>query len=148
MDDEELTVQLLSEFNKSIDSTDEFAENNDNECLNQYGRIIVDFEWIEGLRSGSRLVWVPKEECIYYSNAISKKHNAIACTCYDSSCKERIMILEDGTATRLTNTINHTHGSLYNVYKERTLYTFMKERCRTAPASALIRDIYNEAVVK
>lgn len=155
MDDEELTKQLLNEFNNSIENRienviydDERDENSDYELNRQNGPISLNFEWIEGLRTGSRLVWVPSEDGLYYSNAINKKNSAIACTCFIKHCKERILILDDGTATRENLSTNHTHGSLYHVFKERFLFAFMKERCRTAPASALIRDVYNEAVVK
>lgn len=151
MDNEELTKQLLNEFDNSIENLkddDEIENNNDDETnCNASGLFILIFAWIEGLRTGSRLVWIPSEEAIYYSNAINKKHNAIACTCYIKGCNARILILNDGTAASETRTANHNHGSLYNIYKERFLYTYMKERCRSAPASALIRDIYNEAVL-
>lgn len=156
MDNDELAKQLLEEFDKSIESIindnksndNESKDNNDDELNNNHnGQISLAFTWIEGLRTGSRLVWIPSEESIYYSNAISKKQNAIACTCFVKDCKKRILILNDGTAVRETHSVDHNHGSLYNVYKERILYANMKERCRTAPASAVIRDIYNEAVV-
>lgn len=152
MNNEELTLHLLSEFNRSIgnndDDDDEGVTNDEsNGAFDINGRITFRYIWIEGLREGSRLVWVPTEECIYYSNAVSKKHDsAIACTCFVDDCTERIYILNDGTAIKDTNSSSHTHGTLYNFYKERCLYTFMKQRCRTAPASALIRDVYNEAV--
>lgn len=107
----------------------------------------MDFTWIEGLRKGSRLVWVPSEDNLYLSKAMSSKYDALACTCYMKGCKERIFIMNDGTVGRATRTSNHNHASLYNVYKELFLFNWMKERCRTAPASALIRDIYNEAVL-
>lgn len=150
MNNEELTQQLLSEFNRSIgnqdNNSDEYFLDVESNGTND-GRITYRYTWIEGLREGSRLVWVPTEECIYYSNAVSKKHdNAIACTCFVDECTERIYILNDGTAVKDRNSSSHTHCSLYNFYKERYLYTFMKQRCRTAPTSALIRDIYNEAV--
>lgn len=143
-----MAIQLLSEFDNSI--SNERANINDESASDDEfnGQKSLHFIWIEGLRTGSRLVWVPSEESIYYTNAISKKHTAIACTCIQKDCKERILIMEDGSATRETSVVNHTHGSLYHIYKERILYTYMKERCRTAPASAVIRDIYNEAVLQ
>lgn len=132
MDNEELTKQLSNEFIKSIENViydDESDKNNYVELnTNRNGPISLDFAWIEGLRTGFRLVWDPSEESIYYSNAISKKHNAIACTCYVKDCKERILIMNDGTAAKGTNTVHHTHGSLYNVYKERYLYIHIYER--------------------
>lgn len=157
MDSDDLAQQLLNEFNVSTEESriddneceenDARFDNNENYISNGQRLIKFNFSWIEGLRTGSRLVWVPEEENIYYSNAINTKFNAIACTCYENDCNVRIFIMEDGTASKETNASSHTHGSLYQVYKERYLYTWMKERCRTAPASALIRDIFNEAVV-
>lgn len=157
MDNDDLAQQLLNEFNISTggskndedESGENYArlDNNQNYVNNGIRFNKFNFSWIEGLRTGSRLVWVPEEENIYYSNAINTKFNAIACTCYQNDCNARIFILDDGTAAKETNESSHTHGSLYQVYKERYLYTWMKERCRKAPASALIRDIYNEAVL-
>lgn len=150
MNDEQLAQQLLSEFDKSIENSRENVEieDNDDDESNRdpSGLFILIYVWIEGLRSGSRLAWIPSEECVYYSNAISKKHNAVAYTCHQKGCHERIFIRDDGTALREKRTANHNHGSHYNVYKERMLYKFMKERCQTAPASAMIYDIYQEAV--
>lgn len=152
MDDEELTQQLLNEFNKSSveNEFDESVSKEDNDDVqlncNPSGLFILIFAWIEGLRKGSRLVWIQSEENVYYANGISKKHDAIACTCYISGCRSRVFILKDGTAARETPTANHNHGSLYNVYKERFLFTYMKDRCRTAPITTLIYDIYKEAV--
>lgn len=147
MDNDELTQQLLREFNKSDDDENHINNNNDDETNSHVSDRTLVFSWIEGLRAGSRLVWVPAENCIYYSNAVSKKHNnAIACTCFVDDCTERIYILENGTATKNMYSNGHCHGSLYNLYKERFLFSFMKDRCRNAPASATIRDIYNEAV--
>lgn len=170
MNNEDLTQQLLSEFNTSVgnemsnnderieNSNDEQIENSNAERLensndeplstNAAGLFMLTFTWVEGLRAGSRLVWIPDEECLYYTNAISKKYDAMACTCYVNGCTQRIFIMNDGTAGRASRTMNHNHESLYNTYKDRSLFTFMKERCRTAPASAMmIRDIYNEAVL-
>lgn len=79
---------------------------------------------------------------------MNKKFNAIACTCFENDCNVRIVLINDDTASKVTNAETHTHGSLYHVYKERELFVWMKETCRTAPASATIRDIYNEAVVQ
>lgn len=86
MNNEDLAKQLLNEFdNQSIENptyNDERDENNDessqNDELNSNGPKTLNFEWIEGLRTGSRLVWVPSEESIYYANAISKKKQ---CNC-------------------------------------------------------------------
>lgn len=156
MENDDLVKQLLEEFNESIgelryedESENIDAQLDDNQNTVRKGNKLIsyDFQWIEGLRAGSRLVWVPREENIYYSNTINIKRDAISCTCYENSCTARILILSDGTAAKESNSQNHTHGSLYQVYKERYLFSWMKERCRTAPASALIRDIYNEAVM-
>lgn len=122
MDDEELTNELLNEFDTPAETEDlpnEPSENENNDDVrinicNATGFFLLMFTWIEGLRKGSRLIWVPNEECIFYSNAINQKDGAIACTCYIKGCKERIFIRNDGSAIRKT-TPNHNHGSLYTV---------------------------------
>lgn len=155
MDNEDLAQQLLDEYNKSIEE----LENNDDDGSgeNETARLDINhnsngrryiYSWIEGLRTDSRLVWVPEEENLYYTNAINKKSNTIACTCFEDDCNARIVLINDDTASKVPNAGIHTHGSLYHVYKERKLFAWMKETCRTAPASATIRDIYNQAVVQ
>lgn len=162
MDNDELTQQLLSEFNVQELSQDQISNdengaisneelnNNQNRFeLNQHGLIATEFIYFEGLRTGSRLVWVASEQCIYVYNTASKKFQGLSYTCFDERCKSRILIMNDGTAGKEIKTPNHfPHGPLYEVYKERCLYTWMKERCRTAPASAQIRNIYDEAVLE
>lgn len=161
MDNDELTRQLLNEFNEhelseeqiNNDENHVFLDNEINNnlrhILNERGLIEVEFIWFEGLRTGSRLVWVPKEECVYYYNTTSRKFDALAFTCFDERCKARILIMNDGTAGKEISSPDHyPHGSLYALYKERCLYTWMKERCRTAPASVIIRNIYDEAVIE
>lgn len=151
MDNFELTKQLLCEFSNSIEKIcDDERDSNHNENQNtsqNTTHITLDFVWIEGLRTGSRLVWVPSDESIYYSNAISKQYNGIACTCFEQKCNARIYIMNDGTASKQFGSPKHNHGSLYHIYKERVLYSNMKARCQTALPSTSIRDIYNEAVV-
>lgn len=159
MDNDDLIDQLLNEFNDhqldeeqiNSDENNIFLDNEINNNLelnlNKHGLIALQFDWFEGLRTGSRLVWVPNEECIYYSNA--KRKNGTAYTCFHEECKARILIMDDGTAGKEIKSPEHyPHGSLYEVYKERCLFTWMKERCRTAPASVIIRNIYDEAVVE
>lgn len=145
MGDEELASQLLNEFEKSDEI--EFLPPNDDEKnddaqknCDPSGLLMLIFTWIEGLRKGSRLV------CLFYANVAADEENEIACTCYVKNCKERIFIKDDGSGKR-KKPPNHNHGSLYNVYKERFLFTFMKERVRTAPASAVNRDVFDEAVL-
>lgn len=151
MDDEELASQLLNEFEKSDEieylppNDDEKNDDAQKNC-DPIGLLMLIFTWIEGLRKGSRLVWVPSEECLFYANAAADKVNEIACTCFVKGCRERIFIKDDGSGKR-KKPPNHNHGSLYNVYKERFLFTFMKERVRTAPASAENRDVFDEAVL-
>lgn len=168
MNNEDLTQQLLSEFTSFVENNDEeyykddkqneSGSNNNNDdrternndeplSTNPSGLFMLIFTWIEGLEAGSRLVWVPDEEFLYYTNTISKKYDAIACTCFVQGCTQRIFLMNDGTAGRESPIADHKHESLYKTYKERSLFTFMKERCRTAPVSAMIRDIYNEAVL-
>lgn len=100
------------------------------------------------IREGSKLIWVASEECLYYTNAVNARLNAIACTCYEDDCRARILNKNDNTAVREFRSMPHiSHGSMYNKYKKTCLFVFMKKRCLSAPASATTKDIYDEAVL-
>lgn len=148
MDNIELAQQLLAEYHHATNEelVEEVVYNNN---LNERGLIEFEILWYEGLRTGSNLMWVQQEECIYYINGKSIKFNALAYTCIDERCTARILLLRDGTAAKEIDSPKHLpHGILYALYKERCLYTWMKHRSRTAPASVVIRNIYEEAVLE
>lgn len=148
MDNEELTRRLLNEFADYEARNDQVTKSieNSNKSQNEYESI--EFEWIEGSRSDSKLIWVPSEHCLYYTNVFNARLNAVACTCYEKECRARILIKKDNTAIRQLSSMPHiSHGSMYHTYKEKRLFVFMKERCLTVPASASTKSIYDEAVL-
>lgn len=143
MDDDQIAQNLLEEYNL-VDNESEHTEHADENNFNFLGIAFMAFIWIEGLRAGSKLVWIPEQECLYYRNGQSK--HGTACTCVVSGCDARIFLRDDGTA-EVNASMHKLHNtSLYPMYKERDLFKWMKDRCRSAPASATIRDIYDEAV--
>lgn len=146
MDNEQIIQNLLSEYNltgNEAEDADVDSEDVDHN-MNFLGIIFMTFIWIEGLRAGSKLIWIPDQECLYYVNGKSK--HGTACTCIVKGCDARIFLQQDGTAKSDLSVHKLHDSSLYPMYKERELFTWMKERCRTAPASATLRDIYEEAV--
>lgn len=143
MDDEQIVQNLLNEYNLIDDVAENESEPAENSNINFLGVVFMTFIWIEGLRTGSKLIWIPDQECLYYVNG--KHKNGTACTCIVNGCDARISLRADGTAK--TDSSHKLHASsLYPMYKERDLFKWMKDRCRSAPASATIRDIYEEAV--
>lgn len=140
MDNEQVLQNLLEEYNLNDDET----EHTGNSSFNLLGIVFMTFIWIEGLRAGFKLIWIADQECLYYING--KNKNGTACTCIVKGCDARIFLQDDGTA-KADTAIHKLHGaSLYSMYKERYLFKQMKDRCRSAPASATLRDIYEEAV--
>lgn len=75
---DKLSTRLLTEMNSAICSTNETEEVD----LNTFGEIEVFFEWIPGLRKGSKLLWAYEEEHLYYVNSYSQKKKITACTLY------------------------------------------------------------------
>lgn len=162
MDNSKLEEMLLAEFNdyieivendetQSIDSetqvqieSHEAHEAKEDEIQNQR-RIPMRIVWIEGRRPG-RLVWDEVDHNLYYRDGERKEFNAEALKCKTENCDARMYITKDGQAFRLRNSIAHTHGSMYSIYKETMLFNWMKKRCETAPASASNYNIYEEAV--
>lgn len=64
------------------------------------------FELVTGYRNGSKLLWVSSENCFYRQNTYSKPHDGIAYTQYNSECKARKVLRNNGMES---NTIAVTH---------------------------------------
>lgn len=107
----------------------------------------LQFQIIEGLRQGSKLLWVPHEQQLYYKNSFSNKTNITGYTCRVPDCPARVNVRADNTAYR-DPTIGHltSHGSQYSAYKQMVCEANMKQRAKTAPASVSSYAIYMEAV--
>lgn len=82
---DKLSAKLLNEINNSICATNAVEEAD----LQMIGEIEVIFEWIPGLRQGSKLLWAYEEENLYYANSYSKKTKITACTCIEPKCNAR-----------------------------------------------------------
>lgn len=146
-DNDELAQKLLGEYNLIEDKDDEQTEQTvqKNNTIGAAGIIFMAFIWIEGLRAGSKLVWIPQEENLYYVNGQNK--NGTACTCIVKECDARVFLNDNGMAKSDHTSFQKSHeSSLYPMYLERHLFKWMKDRCRSAPASATLLDIYEEAV--
>lgn len=77
------------------------------------------------------------------------KRGRWAYTCQCKECNARIFLKEDDTAFKLSGMEhNYPHGRMYNEYKRRWCMTNMRDRCKTAPATTTIREIYNEQVLE
>lgn len=149
MDNEELTQKLLDEFSDYQVRNEQVLQSIENGEKIQSDYETIEFEFIEGRRTGTQLIWVPSEQCLYYTNTMNVRLNAVSCTCHDDSCRARILIKNDNTAIREFSSMPHIqHGSMYNLYKEKRSFVYMKERCLTMPASAKLKDVYDEAVLE
>lgn len=141
-----LSSRLLAEMNNDIESVSE-----DDEVLTEdidiNLEIEVKFEYIEGLRKGSKLVWAFENRHLYYINAYSKKTKLTACTCYDPKCTARIYIRENNTGFQLIGSKHvKAHGSHYEIYKRMYCCNKMKRRATNAPASMTSHEIYKEVL--
>lgn len=142
---EDIAYKLLDEYNLADEVPGEREDGESNNNVNILGIIFMAFIWVEGLREGSKLVWVPQQEHLYYVNGPTKK--GTACTCMVDGCGARIFLTDNGMAKCEHTSIHKNHATLYSKYKERCLFKWMKDRCRSAPASATIHNIYDEAVL-
>lgn len=150
MDEEELQTQLLSEFgdyeSESNESESEYVSKKS--IVKKLGALVlVTFIWIQGIRSNSNLIYVPKEEQIYCCNGENKSYDAFRFRCYVKNCQSKIYVRNDGTAMR-EQCSNHNHGSMYLKHKEMECINLMKRLCLSAPASTTIREIYDHAVLE
>lgn len=141
MNDDDLREKLLAEFDNHSDDEEESD-------TAHIGLIPLEFLFIKGLRSTSKLIWIPEEECLFYSNVRSERYDAIAYTCYQKKCTARVYLREDGSAFKTHNSIHSNHGSMYHIFKEMQCINTMKEKCNSASASVTIREIFNDAVLE
>lgn len=147
MNNEDLGNLLLQEFDAH--HFDDEIENENETSVSVTQLIFISFIWIEGMRSNSNLMWVPDEQNLYYRNYYNKKYDAWGYTCCCKECNARIFLKEDGTAFKLPSMEhNYPHESMYNEYYKRYCTKMMKDRCKTAPASTTIREIFDEAVIE
>lgn len=138
-----LSARLLGEMNE------QFSENEDNVDEVSSESVEVQYEYISGLRKGSRIVWAYQEMHLYYINAFSKKTGLTACTCYERNCKARIFIRADHTAFKeYSHKHENNHGSHYEVFKHMYCVNKMKDKASSAPASMQPYEIYKEVLVE
>lgn len=141
----------MSSFSKKIRDEIEKIEENLNvneEYIQQPFQIEIKFEYIDGFRKGSRVVWINEEKKLYYVNSYSKKKGITACTCYDRECKSRIFIRDNGTAYRANIDHNVSHSYHYEIFKHMYCINKMKQKATTAPASTSPYEIYKDVLVE
>lgn len=145
MNNDDLDKELLAEFNDYDDN----GETADDSPIDMTGFVFVSIVWFEGRRVNSKIAWSPDERVYYYKNGYQKIYNADAYTCANKDCLARIFVsLSDGTCFKDHTFEQHKNCDMYDRYKETELFKTMKERCITAPSTATIRNIYEEAVIK
>lgn len=147
MDDEKLQAQLLAEYDGYESESSGHDQNYDNEN-NQIGSfILLNFIWIQGLRTNSNLIYVPDEQQIYCGNGVNRKYDEFRFRCYSDSCQAKIFLRNDGTVVQEPGT-KHSHGSMYVKYKEMLCFNAMKSSCLSATASTTPREIYDQSVIE
>lgn len=105
-----------------------------------------DFELVTGYKSGSTLLWIPPENCLYKQNVYSKTHDGMAYTCYDAECTARKVLKSDANESSVI-TINSTHIPhlpMKKNYKELHYLNLMKSMCRTEPNSVTNEQIFKK----
>lgn len=134
--------ELWREMEDALDEPEEAEE--------EYGVVSnVQYEMVEGLRNGSKLLWATEEQQLFYKNSFSTKTQLTAYTCRIANCKARIFVRPDSTAFRdPTKRHINEHSSQYTDFKQMFCESKMKQRARTAPASMSPYEIYMEAVVE
>lgn len=86
---------FCSELHREMESAlEEEEEINTNTILN------LQYEIVEGLRTGSLLLWATHEQQLYYRNSFSTKTQQTAYTCRFPNCRARVFVRNDGTAFR------------------------------------------------
>lgn len=139
MADDNDYLKLMQELQENL-RLSESDEEEKNEKKDEFRN--DDFELVTGYRDGSKLLWVPSENCFYKQNSYSKTHDGMAYTCYDSECKARKVLINNGTELITLAAIHIPHISMQKMYKELYYLNLMKNMCRTEPHSVSVSQIY------
>lgn len=130
-----LSSKLLSEVKESEDEEE-----------SDTGEISVNFQFVEGFRKGSRLVWAFEEQHLFYFNSYSKKTQSSGYTCYEDNCSARIFVKDDGRAFKIAAKKHKIHNTHYETYKHMYCCNLMKIKAKNAPASMTPHEIYKEVL--
>lgn len=114
----------------------------DNEVSNT-----IIYTIICGLRNGSKVLWIPDENQLFYRNSHSSKTKLTQYSCRKNNCSVKVYVRPDGTAFK-DDIEMHTHGSQYMDYKFMRCENKMKETAKAAPASISPYEIYMDVVVQ
>lgn len=141
MADDSDYVKLIEELQENLrmSESEEEKENNGNEndeSRNKY------FEIVTGYKVGSKLVWVPSENCFYKQNTYSKTYDGMAYTCYDDECTARKVLPNNGTELITLASAHVPHLPMRKMYKERHYLNLMKDLCRTEPHTVSVSQIF------
>lgn len=142
MADDSAYIELMKELQENLRlSENEENENKESEEEKNDEFQSEDFELVTGYRDGSKLLWIPSENCFYKQNTYSKKYDGMAYTCYESECKARKVINNEKNLITIAAT-HIPHLSMQKMYKELHYLNLMKSMCQTAPHSDSNNDIF------
>lgn len=136
-------IELMKELQENLRLSDN--KENEDEGNNENGKDDFrndNFELVTGYRDGSKLLWVPSDNCFYKQNSYSKTHDGMAYTCYDSECKARKVLTNDDTTLITLASTHIPHLPMQKMYKELHYLNSMKNLCRTEPHSVSVAQIF------
>lgn len=141
MADESEYNKLLQELQENLRLNEsKETENNEKDKTDESQN--DNFELVTGYRDGSKLLYVLAEKCFYKQNTYSKFHDGMAYTCYDSECRARKILINNGTELITLAATHIPHLSMQKMYKELHYLNLMKHLCRTESHSISVSQIY------
>lgn len=136
-------IELMQELENNLRLSENKEDEENKESENGELRS-DDFELVTGYRDGSKLLWVPSENCFYKQNTYSKTYDGMAYTCHDSECHARKVLTNDGKKLITIASMHIPHLSMKKMYKELHYLNLMKHMCRTEPHSISVSQIYDK----
>ncbi|XP_058818969.1 uncharacterized protein LOC131681891 [Topomyia yanbarensis] len=98
----------------------------------------VDFEYIAGKRSTSKLLWLPDEKQFYKKHTEYK--SSISYRCYQMGCRARATVVMEAICVR--NSEPHLHGDASVLHAELTARNELRARVAEDDITEL-RSLYN-----
>lgn len=108
----------------------------------------LEFEFIEGLRAGTQLLYSRSERMIYYKQHVQKNYTRYACK--NKGCKSKINLQANQLCVKPAKFVDHNHTNMADEYEKLMIRQDFKNLATNPnnPSSSSIQMAYSSLTEK